>query len=46
MSSPEPRQLTLSPKSRQDAIDVLRYAGAIWGEGQLLAFPGNPALSP
>ena len=27
--------LKLSPKARQDFIDVLRYTGETWGEGQL-----------
>lgn len=36
MSSPErSRKLVLSPAARQDFIDILRYTGATWGQGQL-----------
>ena len=35
MSSRRPPSLRLSPKARQDFIDLLRYTGETWGEGQL-----------
>jgi toxin ParE1/3/4 len=36
MSSPEqPRSIVLSPRARQDFIDILRYTGETWGQGQL-----------
>ena len=35
MSSRRPLPLKLSPKARQDFIDILRYTGETWGEGQL-----------
>lgn len=36
MSSPErPLHVILSPKARQDFIDILRYTGEAWGNGQL-----------
>ena len=35
MSSRKPAALRLSPKARQDFIDILRYTGERWGEGQL-----------
>lgn len=36
MSSPErPRKIVLSPRARQDFIDILRYTGESWGQGQL-----------
>ncbi len=35
MSSRKPLPLKLSPKVRQDLIDILRYTGETWGEGQL-----------
>ena len=38
MSSRKPLQLTLSPKARQDFIDILRYTGETWGEKQLLVY--------
>ena len=38
MSSGKSGQLTLSPKARQDFIDILRYTGKTWGEKQLLAY--------
>ncbi|MDR3479283.1 MAG: type II toxin-antitoxin system RelE/ParE family toxin [Burkholderiaceae bacterium] len=55
MSSRKPPQFTLSPKARQDFIDILRYTGEKWGEKQLLiyrdkindalqAIGGNPRL--
>jgi len=30
--------LYLSPKAKQDFIDILRYTGETWGESQLLAY--------
>ena len=46
MSSPS-RSLTLSPKARQDIIDILRYTGETWGQAQLLSYRGtlNDALT-
>jgi len=55
MSCPESLQLTLSPKARQDFIDILNYTGTTWGEkllfiyrdkinGALQAIGCNPAL--
>jgi toxin ParE1/3/4 len=39
MSSPEhPRQLVLSPRARQDFIDILRYTGERWGPGQMHSY--------
>jgi plasmid stabilization system protein ParE len=39
MSSPErQRRVILSPKARQDFIDILRYTGATWGKGQLHSY--------
>ena len=39
MSSPDrPRPLILSPRARQDFIDILRYTGATWGEKQLAVY--------
>jgi toxin ParE1/3/4 len=39
MSSPEPpRSIILSPRARQDFIDILRYTGETWGEPQLAAY--------
>lgn len=36
MSSPDaPRKIILSPRARQDFIDILRYTGETWGKGQL-----------
>lgn len=36
MSSPErARKIVLSPRARQDFIDILRYTGETWGQGQL-----------
>lgn len=36
MSSRErPRKIVLSPRARQDIIDILRYTGETWGQGQL-----------
>lgn len=30
--------LKLSPKARQDFIDILRYTGETWGQEQLLIY--------
>jgi toxin ParE1/3/4 len=38
MSSRKPLALKLSPKARQDFIDILRYTGETWGPAQLLAY--------
>lgn len=39
MSSPDaPRRIVLSPRARQDFIDILRYTGETWGKGQLLIY--------
>ena len=38
MSSPDLPQFKLSPKARQDFIDILRYTGETWGENQLLTY--------
>lgn len=36
MSSPErSRKIVLSPRARQDFIDILRFTGEKWGQGQL-----------
>jgi toxin ParE1/3/4 len=35
MSSRKPLPVKLSPKARQDFIDILRYTGETWGEKQL-----------
>jgi len=37
MSSPDFR-FELSPKARQDVIDILRYTGQNWGRDQLLVY--------
>ena len=29
------RKIVLSPRARQDFIDILRYTGETWGQGQL-----------
>ncbi len=38
MSSLKPLPLKLSPKARQDFVDILRYTGETWGENQLLSY--------
>lgn len=38
MSSHKALPLKLSPKARQDIIDILRYTGETWGQPQLLAY--------
>ena len=38
MSSRSALPLKLSPKARQDFIDILRYTGETWGERQLQAY--------
>jgi toxin ParE1/3/4 len=36
MSSPErSRAIVLSPRARRDFIDILRFTGETWGQGQL-----------
>jgi toxin ParE1/3/4 len=36
MSSPDRnRKIVLSPRARQDFIDILRFTGETWGQGQL-----------
>jgi toxin ParE1/3/4 len=36
MSSPDRnRKIVLSPCARQDFIDILRFTGETWGQGQL-----------
>ncbi len=30
--------LKLSPKARQDIVDILRYTGETWGQNQLLVY--------
>ena len=38
MSSRKLLPLKLSPKARQDFIDILRYTGETWGEKQLQVY--------
>lgn len=38
MSSRKRPLLKLSPKARQDIVDILRYTGETWGENQLLVY--------
>lgn len=38
MSFRKPLPLKLSPRARQDFVDILRYTGETWGESQLLAY--------
>ena len=38
MSSLKLLPLKLSPKARQDFIDILRYTGETWGQKQLLIY--------
>ena len=38
MSSRKEPLVTLSPRARQDFIDILRYTGQMWGEDQLLTY--------
>jgi toxin ParE1/3/4 len=39
MSSPErSRRIVLSPRARQDFIDILRFTGETWGKGQLQVY--------
>jgi len=36
MSSPDrQRKVVLSPKARQDLVDILRHAGETWGQGEM-----------
>ena len=36
MSFRKPLPLKLSPRARQDFVDILRYTGETWGQNQLL----------
>jgi len=38
MSSHKSLPLTLSPKARQDFVDILRHTGETWGMDRLLAY--------
>lgn len=38
MSSRKPLPIKLSPRARQDFIDILRYTGETWGEKQLQVY--------
>lgn len=38
MSSRKELPVTLSPRARQDFIDILRYTGETWGEAQLVTY--------
>ena len=38
MSSRKEPLVTLSPRARQDFIDILRYTDPMWGEDQLLTY--------
>jgi plasmid stabilization system protein ParE len=38
MSSHKQPPLKLSPKARQDFVDILRYTGETWGQNQLLVY--------
>lgn len=38
MCSHKPLPLKLSPKARQDFIDILRYTGENWGQDQLIVY--------
>ena len=38
MSSHKSLPLKLSPKARQDFVDILRYTGETWGTDQLLVY--------
>ena len=38
MRSRKPLPLNLSPKARQDFIDILRYSGETWGQDQMLIY--------
>ncbi len=38
MSFHEPLPLKLSPKARQDFVDILRYTGETWGQNQFLVY--------
>ncbi len=38
MSSPKPFGLKLSPKARQDIVDILRFTGETRGRDQLIAY--------
>lgn len=38
MSFRRPSILKLSPRSRQDFVDILRFTGETWGQNQLLPY--------
>jgi toxin ParE1/3/4 len=38
MSFHKSRPLKLSPKARQDFVDILRHTGETWGQNQLLVY--------
>jgi len=38
MSFHKPMPLKLSPRARQDFVDILRYTGETWGKSQLLVY--------
>lgn len=38
MSSRNPSAITLSPRAKQDFIDILRYTGETWGMAQLITY--------
>jgi len=38
MSSRKELPVTLSPRARQDFVDILQYTGETWGEAQLLIY--------
>ena len=38
MSSRKELPVTLSPRARQDFVDILQYTGQTWGEAQLLIY--------
>ena len=41
MSSRKELPVTLSPRARQDFVDILQYTGETWGEAQLLIYRAN-----
>jgi plasmid stabilization system protein ParE len=38
MSFHKPLPLKLSPRARQDFVDILSYTGETWGQNQLLIY--------
>lgn len=38
MSSHNPLPIKLSPRARQDFVDILRFTGETWGRNQLIAY--------